>query len=295
MKRGPGGTAVVYLGALVLAIFTLGPLVLVFLASVLPEAGLIAVPPRWFQFGFTFDNYDYIFTGTIPQSYLVKGAIRSMISQEVRLIPPAMLNSFLVAFAVMLLNWIAGCPAAFAYARFSFPGRRVSFFFVMASRLIPTVALAVAYYAIVQQLGLLDSHMALIAIYAVLTLPFTLLILTLYFRGIPREIEEAAELDGCSPMQTLVRITAPLALPGLIGTGLFAFMLSYSEFLFALLITTSIKSRTLPVILGSISLNPDVSWGLMNASIAISILPTLLLVVPVWRYMVRGLLAGGIG
>ncbi len=127
-----------------------------------------------------------------------------------------------------------------------------------------------------------------------LTLPFTILILTLYFRGIPEEIEEAAQLDGCGPLQTLVRIVVPLALPSLIGTGLFAFMLSYSEFLFGLLITQSIKTRTLPVILATVSWNPDVTWGLTSASITIGLIPTLLLVVPVWRYMVKGLVAGGV-
>lgn len=295
MRREWYLSALTYAGALLLAIFTLGPFVLVFIASVVPEAGLLVVPPEWFRYGLTFDNYMYIFTGKIPQAYLVKGALRSMISQEVRMVPPAILNSFLIAFSVMLINWIAGSPAAFAYSRLRFPGRKLTFFFVMLSRLIPVVALAVPYYAIVQKFGLLDNHLALILIYSVLTLPFTVLILTLYFRGIPREIEEAAELDGCSLFQTMFRITIPLALPSLIGTGLFAFMISYSEFLFALLITTSIKSRTLPVVLGSVSLNPDVSWGLMNASIAIGVLPTLVLVVLVWRYMVRGLIAGGVG
>jgi ABC-type glycerol-3-phosphate transport system permease component len=118
------------------------------------------------------------------------------------------------------------------------------------------------------------------------------LILTLYFRGIPVEIEEAARIDGCGPFDVLWRVTIPLALPSLIGTGLFAFMLSYSEFLFALLITTSIKTRTLPVILGSVSWNPDITWSLLSASIILGLIPTLILVVPVWRYMVKGLAAG---
>jgi len=216
-----------------------------------------------------------------------------MISQEVRLVPRALLNSFIIAFAVMIINCIVGSLAAFAYARLMFVGKTPTFFLITMSRLIPTVALALPYYIVVQKLGLLNTHGALIIIYSVLTLPFTVLILTLYFRGIPQEIEEAAQIDGCGHFQTLIRITIPLALPSLIGTGLFAFMLSYSEFLFGLLITTSSKTRTLPIVLGTVSWNPDVTWGLLSASIIIGIIPTLFLVIPVWRYMVKGLVVGG--
>lgn len=288
------GRIITYIGAVLLAIFILGPLAWIVLSSILPENAILAVPPAWFKHGFTLDNYNYIFTGKIPKSHEVTGQLRTMISQEVRLVPQTIVNSFIVALSVMIINCIVGSLGAFAYARLRFGGRTGTFFFVTMSRLIPAVALAVPYYTIVQKLGLLNKYGALIAIYSALTLPFTVLILTLYFRGIPEEIEEAAQLDGCGPFQTLFRITIPLALPSLIGTGLFSFMISYSEFLFALLITTSRESRTLPVILSSVSWNPDVTWGLLSAGIAIGLVPTLILVVPVWRYMVKGLVAGGI-
>ena len=295
MMRGWGIKLVTYLGAILLTIFILAPLAWVFLSSVLPEASILSFPPDWFQHGLMDASYRYIFTGEIPQGAIVKGGLlRSIISQEVRFVPRAVLNSLIVASAVMLINCVLGSLAAYPFARLRFAAKTPIFFFITMSRLIPTVALAIPYYLIVQRLDLIDTHWALITIYSVLTLPFTILILTLYFRGIPEEIEEAAQLDGCGPFQTLVRIAVPLALPSLIGTGLFAFMLSYSEFLFGLLITQSIKTRTLPVILATVSWNPDVTWGLTSASITIGLIPTLLLVVPVWRYMVKGLVAGGV-
>ncbi len=287
-----GTRIVTYIGAALLAFFILAPVVWLFISSIIPEESVLSFPPNWFGHGTTDDNYIYILTGKIPESHLTSGQMRSMISQEVRRVPQAIGNSLIVATGVMIINLIVGSLAAYAYARLHFPGRKVTFFFVTLSRLIPPVALAVPYYAIVQRLGLLDTYWSLIAVYSVLTLPFTVLILTLYFRGIPREIEEAAEIDGCGPFQILWRVTLPLALPSLIGTGLFAFMLSYSEFLFALLITTSIKTRTLPVVLGSVSWNPDITWSLLSASIVLGLIPTLILVVPVWRYMVKGLAAG---
>ena len=292
MNQSPAVRIVVYTGAVLLALFILAPLAWMLISSIVPEKAILEFPPAWFSFGLTADNYIYIITGRIPESHLTSGQMRTMISQEVRYVPRAIFNSLLVAGAVMLIDLIIGSLAAYAYARLRFPARRTTFFFVTLSRLIPPVALAIPYYAIVQRLGLLDTYWSLIAVYVALTLPFVLLILVLNFRSVPVEIEEAARLDGCGPMRTMWSVTIPLALPSIIGVGLFAFMLSYSEFLFALMITTSIKTRTLPVILASVSWNPDITWSLLSASIILGIIPTLILIVPVWRYMVSGLAAG---
>lgn len=279
---------------MLLAFFWFAPFALVLLGSVLPEVNLLSFPPKWFADPPSLAAYDYIFTGDVPESYEQRGALRSMISTEVRDVPRAIFNSFVVAAAVMLVNVVLGSLAAYAYARIRFPGRRAAFTFVLMSRLIPSVALAIPYYLIVLWAGLLNSYWALILIYSVLTLPFTTLVLTLYFKGIPVEVDEAAQLEGASPWRVLRDITVPLSLPSLVGAGLFAFMLAYSEFLFGLFITTSRERRTLPVILGSLSVNTDVSWGMLMASITIGLIPTLLLAFPVWRFMVRGLTAGSI-
>jgi multiple sugar transport system permease protein len=293
-RRSPLRRVVICGGALLLAIFWFAPFVLVVIGSVIPEVHLLSFPPHWFAAPPNLQTYDYIFTGKIPESYEQRGALRSMISDEVRDVPRAILNSVVVATAVMLINLLLGSLAAYAYARLRFPGRTAAFNFTLMSRLIPTVAIAVPYYLIVQAFGLIDTYWALIAIDAVLTLPFTTLVLTLYFRGIPDEIDEAARVEGASSWRILKDIAIPLALPSIVGAGLFAFMLAYSEFLFALFITTTRDSRTLPVILGALSANTDVSWNMLMASITVGIIPTLLLAVPVWRFMVRGLTSGGV-
>jgi multiple sugar transport system permease protein len=283
---------VIYGSALLLAIFWFGPFVLVAIGSVIPEANLFTFPPKWFADPPFLGNYKYIFTGEIPQTYLQRGAMRSMVSEEVRWIPYSVFNSFVVATAVMFIVLVLGSLASYAYARMRFPGRKGTFLFVLLSRLIPTVALAVPYYTIVQSLGLLNTRWALIGMYTALTLPFAVLVLTLYFKSIPREIDEAARVEGATPLQNLWYVTLPLSLPSLVGAGLFTFMLAYSEFLLALLVTNTRIARTLPVTLGTISTNPDVSWGLLMASIMIGSIPTILLIYPVWRFMVRGLTAG---
>jgi ABC-type glycerol-3-phosphate transport system permease component len=293
-RRSPQRQIVIYGGALLLAFFWFAPFVLVIIGSVIPETNLVTFPPNWFADPPNLQTFDYIFTGKVPESYEQRGALRSMISSEVRDVPRAIVNSFIVATAVMLINVIFGSLAAYAYARLRFPGRRFAFTFVLMSRLIPTVAIAVPYYLIVQSLDLINSFWALILIYSVLTLPFTTLVLTLYFKSIPLEIDEAAQLEGASPWRILKDIGIPLALPSIIGAGLFAFMLSYSEFLFGLFITTTRERRTLPVVLGSLSANTDVSWNMLMAGIIIGTIPTLFLAIPVWRFMVRGLTSGAI-
>jgi ABC-type glycerol-3-phosphate transport system permease component len=294
MKTLRASRILTYTFAILLALFILLPVVWVIFSSFIGRQALLLFPPDWLRFGLTTDSYRYIFTGQIPQAYEVTGQMRTMISQEIRQVPQAIFNSFIIATSVMIINWVFGSLAAYAFARLHFPGRTISFFFITLSRLIPAVALAMPYYAIVQGLGLLNKHSALILIYAVLTLPFTTLIMTLYFRGLPPEIEEAAQLDGSGTFGTLWRIAIPLALPSMIGTGLFAFMISYSEFLFGLLISSSRESRTLSVLLGSVSYNPDVTWSLLSAGVVIGLIPTMILVFPIWRFMVRGLVAGGV-
>src|SRR5206468_4010024 len=132
----------------------------------------------------------YIFTGRTPATYLTAGANRNMISDAARQVPAGMLNSMLVALGVMAVNILLGAPAAYAFARFNFRGQAASFLAIVMSRLVPAVALITPFYLLVQAMQLLGTKPALILVHSVLTLPFTVLILTIFFQRIPREIEE---------------------------------------------------------------------------------------------------------
>ena len=131
-------------------------------------------------------------------------------------------------------------------------------------------------------------------VHSVLTLPFTVLILSVFFRRIPIEIEDAAIVDGCTRAQLFWRIVLPLSLPSLAATGLFAFMLSYAEFLFALVLSGDAANRPLSVVMASLARNVDVSWGILNSAIFLAVLPSLVLVAIVWRMIVEGILVGGV-
>src|SRR5262249_47185461 len=201
----------VHLAALLLFLFCAGPIALSLFASIMPDQAIFGFPPNWFCYSAPLDNYRYIFTGEIPATYLTAGANRNMISDAARQVPGGMLNSMLVALGVMAVNVLLGAPAAYAFARLRFRGQTATFLAIVMSRLVPAVALITPFYLLVQALHLLGTKTALIVVHSVLTLPFTVLILTIFFRRIPRDIEEAALLDGCSRMQIFLQIVLPLA------------------------------------------------------------------------------------
>jgi multiple sugar transport system permease protein len=275
--------------ALVLIVFIVGPLFWVVVASIQGENELLRQPPRIIPQNPTLDNYNYVFTGKIPTAYEVKGQLRSRISQEARLIPPALKNSFIVATSVMVVNLLVGSVAAYTFARMRFRGKAAVFNFILGSRLMPVMAVAIPYYVIVKSMGLLDTYTSLILVYLALTLPFTVWFLTSYFNGIPKDFEDAAHIDGCNTLQALTRVVVPMAMPGLVAAAAFAFMTSYNEFLFARFLTQSIDSQTGPVIISSIAGNPDASYALISVAITLGLIPPLVLAITLRRWLTEGL------
>ena len=276
--------------AILLLIFIVGPLLWVAIASIQGEKELLRQPTRFIPQNPTLDNYEYVFTGKIPTDLDVIGSsLRSRISQEARLIPAALKNSFLVATIVMLVNLVIGPLAAYTFSRMEFRGKLASFNLILGSRLLPVIAIAIPYYVIIRSLGLLDTHLSLILVYLVLTLPFTIWFLTLYFNGIPTDFEDAALIDGCNTIQSLTRVVIPIALPGLVAAAAFAFMTSYNEFLFARFLTQSIDTHTGPVLIAAIAGNPDASYSLISVSMTLGLIPPLLLALILRRWLTEGL------
>lgn len=277
--------------ALLLLIFIVAPFLWVAIASFQGEVELLSRPPHLIPRNPTLDNYNYVFTGKIPVAYEVKGQVRSRISEEARKIAPALKNSFIVAGTIMIINLLIATPAAYTFARMSFRGKKPAYNFILASRLLPAMAIAIPYFIILQTLKLMDTYTGLILVHLVLTLPFTIWFLSLYIANIPREMEDAGLVDGCTPFQALVRIVVPMMIPGLIAAAAFAFMTSYNEFLFARFITQSIDTQTGPVIIASIAGNPDVSYTLISVCITLGLIPPLILAIVMRKYLTEGLSA----
>jgi ABC-type glycerol-3-phosphate transport system permease component len=289
-KRNPFLTA---LGAFLILLFTGGPIVLAFVGSIVPDRIMFA-PDRGLFDEVTLENYRFVFTGELPPAYLQSGANRTMISDAARQVPLSLWNSAQIALGALALNLLLGAPAAFLYARYLFPGKKLSFSFLILSPLVPTIALITPIYMMIQAAGLLGTKAAIIFVHAAKALPFTVLILSVFFRKMPKELFESATVDGCTRFQTFIRIALPLAMPAVVATGLFAFMLSYAEYMFAMVLSGDASARPVSVVMAALARNPDVSWSLLNTGIFIAILPTLLLVALVWRFVIADLVRGAV-
>lgn len=274
---------------LLLIIYIAGPFLWVMSASFQGENELLKKPPSFIPKNPTTDNYRYVFTGKVPTSYEVTGQLRSRISQEARLIAPALKNSFIIAFSVLMINLLFATPAAYSFARLRWRFRAGIYNFILGSRLMPAMAVAIPYYIIIQSLRLMNTHLSLILVHSALTVPFSIWFLTLYITNIPREMEEAGLVDGCNYFQVLQKIVVPMILPGLVAASAFAFMASYNEFLFARFLTTSIVSQTGPVIISSISGNPDVSYSLISVCLTLTMIPPILLAITMRKWLTEGL------
>jgi ABC-type glycerol-3-phosphate transport system permease component len=283
-----------FLFAGLILLFTGGPVLLSLYGSLVPDRVLFDPTRSLLTEGPSFETYRYVFTGQLPDSYMQESANRAMISDAARQVPQALVNSTINALAAMALNLLLGAPAAFVFARYVFPGKKISFLYLILSPLVPAVALVTPIYMMMQWLGLIGTPFGIILVHTARALPFTILILSVFFRRIPSEIFEAAVLDHCSRLQMFWRIAVPLSLPSIGATGLFAFMLSYSEFMFGMLLSGDAQTRPVSVVMAALARNTDVSWSLLNTGIFIAIVPTLVLVVIVWRFVVEGLLSGAV-
>jgi len=208
----------------------------------------------------------------------------------------SILNSAIVSAAVVVLSLVLTLGAAYALARVRFGGRGAVLFGILAISMFPQIAVLSGMFELIRSLGLYDSLGALVFSYLTLTLPFAAWVLASFLRGIPVELEEAAALDGASPLTTLARIFLPLLRPALGATGLLVFIAAWNEFLFALTFTLSDESRTVPVAIALLSGASafELPWGAIMAAAVVVTVPIIVLALLFQRQIVSGLLAGAV-
>jgi multiple sugar transport system permease protein len=280
-------------GGAVLGTFLLGPIAWMVSSSLQLDRDLLKSPAPLLPNNPTLDNYRYIITRTPPESYRHSGT-GTRASTEALSILPALKNSTIVAVSVTFVTLVFGTLAAYAFSRVRFRGSGILYTFIISSRLLPGVALAVPTFILIDRMGLLDTHGALILVYMVTALPLTIWFLAKYFSNIPPEIEEAAQIDGCTRLGTLWRIIVPMAAPGIAATAAFAFMSAYSEFVFALFLTRTMAAKTAPVVLVSSAMNFDVSIALSSAAVVLTIAPPIVLALFFQKYISRDAGAQGL-
>jgi multiple sugar transport system permease protein len=204
------------------------------------------------------------------------------------------LNSLIVASSATVLTLLIGSLAGFAFARFHFAGKRVLLLVFLLSQMLPGASVIIPLFQLVSTTRLYDTHIGLILVHTSVLLPFVIWLLYGFFTAIPREVEDAALIDGCSRLSALRRAILPLALPGLGATALFAFLGSWNEFFFALLLTNSDSARTIPVGIGLFVGEYSDVWNQMSAAAVLFSIPPLLLYLLTRRTFVKGLAAGAL-
>jgi trehalose/maltose transport system permease protein len=207
-----------------------------------------------------------------------------------------LLNSLLVASGVTALSLALSLPAAWALGRVSFRGRGTLLFTILAASMFPQVAVLAGMYELIRGLGLYDSLQALLLADLVITLPFTVWVLVTFMRALPRELEEAALMDGAGLLTLIFRVFMPLLWPAMVATGLLAFIAAWNEFMFALTFTLTPRMRTVPLAIALVSGNSgyEIPWGTLMAASVVVTLPLVALVIAFQRYIVAGLTAGAV-
>lgn len=203
-------------------------------------------------------------------------------------------NSLIVSIGTSLLGLVIAIPAGYAFSRYKFTGRDVSMFAFLLVQMFPGIIIIVPYFLVMKTLGLLNSHLGLILAYCVTALPLCVWMLKGFFDTVPRELEEAATLDGCNQFQVFTKVVLPLSLPAVAVTALFSFLAAWNEFLLALTFNTSNDMYTLPVGLASLISSTGQAWGDFAAASILVSLPVALLFLFFQKFLIEGLSAGGV-
>lgn len=264
----------VYLFLCLYTVFTLLPIYWVFVTSVKPSTEVESFPPTLLPHTFSLEHYEFVFMKT----RVVRG----------------ILNSLLVTLAVTVISLISASMAGYALARFRFPGKNALSATILGLYLIPPVVNVIPLFLLLRTLHLLNTLWALILAYQALVLPLLTFLLRNYFEGIPRELEESALVDGCTRLGALWRVTLPLSVPGLATAAIFAFIFSWNEFIFALLLLFSDELKTFQLTLMEFVKLYRIDWGALTAAMVIGMAPVLFFLVVAQRYLIAGLLGGAI-
>ncbi|SNT76149.1 carbohydrate ABC transporter permease [Paracoccus seriniphilus] len=232
----------------------------------------LKAPPVWI-FEPTLENY--------REALFEDGVLRTLI------------NSLVIAVSTTLLALLLGVPAAFALARFEFRGKKDLWFWFITNRMVSPIVLALPFFLIARNLGLLDKHITLILIYLTFNLPIVIWIVTDQFRGIPYDLDEAARLEGASQFTIMRKICLPLAMPGVAVSAIFSFIFSWNELMFGLILTRS-EAKTAPAMAVSFMEGYNLPYGKIMATSTLIVIPVLIFALIASKQLVRGLTMGAV-
>jgi multiple sugar transport system permease protein len=252
----------------------------VVLTAFRPNIEVLARPAVWIPQNPTLDNFARLF-GLSP-------------AQQGLPVAQYFINSLVISLTSTLVAVLIGMAGGYAFARYRFRGKATLFLGFMLSRTVPGVALSLPLFIIWARLGIIDTSFGLILVYMAINIPFTIWLTDGFFRQIPVDLSEAAQIDGCTPWQAFWKIEFPLARSGLASAAIFAFLTSWNEYALASQLTRTTASKTMPVGLMDFTAQFTVDWTGMSAMAVLIIIPALVLTFIVQKHLIAGLTFGGV-
>lgn len=262
---------------LISSLLTLFPIIWTIITAIKPNIVAFKMPPVW-NFKPTLESFKVLFS------------TKSSIGENFYLM---IKNSIVTASIATAISTIIGLFAAYSLSRFRFKLKTHISTIILVTRMLPPIGTAIPLFLIYITVGLLDTILGLVLAYVTLTLPFTIWMLRSFIDEIPNEIEEAAMIDGCSRFSALTRVLVPTIAPGLASTAVYAFLLAWNDFSFALVLTNR-NARTLPLISMMFMTEEGIMWGPMSAAIIIALTPPILFFTLVQKHITRGLTMGAV-
>ena len=274
-SRRPGARDLLWLGfAVVFLVFVFFPILWMVLCSLRPNIEVFAFPPRLIASRTTLDAYKAIFSD--------RSFVRSLT------------NAVMVCSLTTLFCLAMSTLAAYGFTRYEFRGKRLLQQYLLTTQMIPIILLALPFFVVLTRVRLYDTRLGLILAYTSFTLPFCSLTMIGFFRSIPEELDESALIDGCSRLGAFLRIIMPLTLPGLVATGIFAFIYSWNEYLMAVVLTSSGRTRMLTVFIGSKIGQYNVIWNELMAITVAASAPLVVIYTLLQRFFRRGITSGAL-
>ncbi len=263
-----------YFGIFIFLIFIVFPFFWQFMTSIKPMKELYLTPPKWIPSAINFEFYYSVFYKRPFLTYLK--------------------NSAVVAGSSTLFAVFVSSFAAYALSRLNFKGKGLIMSMVLAVSMFPGISIVSSLFIMMRQVNLLNSYIGLVITYITITMPLSIFILTTFFREIPFSLEEAAKVDGASPLQAFMLVIFPLAAPGLFTTAILVFISSWNEFLYSLVFNTKENMRTVPVGIAMFPGDFSYPWGDIAAASVVVTVPLIILVLVFQRRIISGLTAGAV-
>lgn len=267
------GKALINAAALVLVLSYALPYVYLLMTSLKPAADVQQIPPRFLPASISFENFrEVLINSTLPRAFA---------------------NSLIVAVLTTVLSLALALPAAYVATQYRRKLTVVFLLFALVTRMVPAVSLGVPLFQLLKSLGLLDTVPGLVLAHTSTAVPLALLLLAAFFEGIPRDLEEAARMDGCTRFQAFRKIILPVMKSGIAITALFSFIASWNEFLYALLLTSE-TSKTAPIVIAEYNSVFGLAWGPMTAAAVVYSLPVIVITLALQKQIIGGLTFGAV-